>query len=129
MSLGESYSLSVAMLADQTRSWSDRIPSVFLLEIATSIENLQEKMSQATMRHLDGVAFESIDAEESLERIFKAATFPDVHRSMWIGPGPSKLILDRQLEHVQSVNAFIQASKVSSSLLFFGFSLLACSSE
>ena len=86
-------------------------------------------MSQATMRYLDGVAFESVDAEQSLERMFEAATSPDIHRLMWIGPGLSKLMLDRQLEHIQSANAFTQASKVSSSLLFVGVSLLRFSPE
>lgn len=119
MSLGESCSMSVATLADEARSWSDRIPSVFLLEIASSVENLQEKMSQATMRHLDGVAFESVNAGHSLERIFKAATSPDIYRSMWIGPGLNKLMLDRQLEHIQSASSFTQASKVRSPLVSF----------
>ena len=96
------------------RSWKDRIQSVFLFEIAISIDNFQEKMTRAAMRHLRGVTFEASGAEHTTELMFKVATSSEVSRSMWIGPGLSKALLDRQLEHIQSGHAFIQAFKVSS---------------
>ena len=86
---------------------------MFLFEIAVSIDNFKVKMARAAMRHLRGVALEATSAEQTTELMFKAVTAPENPRSMWIGPGISKALLDRQLEHIQSSQAFIQALKVS----------------
>ena len=95
-------------------SWQGRIPLILIFEIGTSIDLFQEKLSRATIRRLQGVSFEMKDAAETLEMMFRTATAPEESRSLYIGAGLLKMFLDRQIEHVQSVQAFMQSLKVSS---------------
>ena len=53
-----------------------------------------------------------MDAEESLELIFRAITAPDAERFLWLGPALSKMLLDRQTENIQSAQALIESCKV-----------------
>ncbi|KAL8694041.1 MAG: hypothetical protein Q9218_001219 [Villophora microphyllina] len=50
--------------------WMNRIPFVLLFAIKTSIEFFQEKLSQAAIRHLQGVQFEVAHIE--VDNIFRA---------------------------------------------------------
>lgn len=94
-------------------SWQDRIPFLLIFEIATSIELFQEKLSRQTICHLQGTAFEGRDASEILDVLFKSATTREGTKGLWIGSGASKLLLDRQTEHIPSANSFITSLKVS----------------
>ena len=102
----------LAEIIDIFRAWNDRISAIFIFDITISIENFQEKLPRATLRHLQGTVFESTDAEEILDLLVRAITSPDVHGQLRIGSALMKTIIDRQLEHIQSAHAFIQAVKV-----------------
>jgi len=93
-------------------SWQGRIPFVLLFEIATSVELFQEKLPRATIRRLQETAFETEDAAETLELMFESATMPRESRVLYIGPNVFKMLLDRQMEHTQSAQAFIGSLKV-----------------
>ena len=103
----------LAEIIDVLGAWNDRILAIFVFDITISVENFQEKLPQATLRHLEGTVFEATDAEKTLDLIFRASTSPDTHGKLWIGPVLMKTILDRQFEHIQSGYAFVQAMKVS----------------
>ena len=93
-------------------SWQDRIPFILIFEIATSIELFREKLSRQTIRRLRGESFETRNAIEILDVLFQAATTPDSSKSLWLGAATSKLLLDRQTEHVQSAKGLISGLKV-----------------
>ncbi|MCJ1310954.1 hypothetical protein MMC25_004623 [Agyrium rufum] len=109
----------LADLIDVFRSWKDRLPLVLLFEVATSTENFQQKLPQSILRHLTGTEFETMDAEESLELIFRAVTAPDVERSLWLSPALSKTLLDRQTQNIQSAQALIESCKYALMMHFF----------
>ena len=93
-------------------SWSDRIPFVLLFGIATSVELFQEKLSRETIRYLDGSVFDvqQVDVED----IFKA--FQSEPTTLLVGPGLSRIILQRQKDYIQSHSSFISALKVLTSV-------------
>ncbi len=102
-------------VADIKSSWSDRIPFVLLFGIATSVELFQEKLSRDTIRHLDGAAFDvqQVDVED----VFKA--FQSEQPALWVGPGLSRLILQRQKDYIQSQSTFMNSLKVRTAVLYF----------
>ena len=118
-SLNRSHSsnqVSAAILcgkvAEVKSSWSDRIPFVLLFGIATSVELFQEKLSRETIRYLDGSVFDvqQVDVED----IFKE--FQSEQTTLWVGPGLSRFILQRQKDYIQSHSSFINALKVMTSV-------------
>ena len=92
-------------------SWLDRIPFVLLFGVATSIDIFQAKLSRAAIRCIQGDQFDVEPVEASLERVFSDAVGPE--SLLRPGPALSKLLLDRQRDHVQSTQAFASALKVS----------------
>ena len=96
-------------------SWQDRINLALLIEIGTSVDLFQEKLSRQAIHKLRGTLFETKSATEVLDALFRCATSPDSSRCFWLGPGTSRLLLDRQTEHIQSAKDFISIQKVSSS--------------
>lgn len=94
-------------------SWSDRIPFVLLFGIATSVELFQEKLSRETIRYLDGSAFDV--QQVHIEDVFKA--FSSEETTLWMGPGLSRIILQRQKDYIQSHSSFINALKVTTTVL------------
>ena len=95
--------------ADLRSSWNDRIPLVLLFGIATSVELFQEKLSRETIRLLDGSAFDVQQLD--IENVFKA--FQSEQPTLWVGPGLSRVILQRQKDYVQSHSTFIDSVKVT----------------
>ncbi|MCJ1391720.1 hypothetical protein MMC18_004585 [Xylographa bjoerkii] len=117
-----SESLDGIVLADLIEvlsSWQGRIPFILVFEIGTSIDLFQEKLPRATIQRLQGTSFETKDAAETLELMFRTVTGPDESRSLYIGAGLLKMFLDRQMEHVQSVQTFIQSLKYTFMTHFF----------
>ena len=94
-------------------AWRDRIPFILLFGIATSVELFQEKLPKSTIRCLQGTKFDVARVEESLESVFTATTGETGCGPLWLGPGLSRVLLERQKDHVQSVQAFCMALKVS----------------
>lgn len=89
----------------------DRIPFLLLFGVATSVELFQERLSRAATRSLYGAQFDVEQTSSILETIFlKVIAGPDAPLSL--GPGILSSLMQRQNDHVQSVQAFIGALKV-----------------
>ena len=93
-------------------SWLDRIPIILILEIETSIDLFQEKLSRSTIRQLSGTVFEAEALGDALELVFRTATRKVDQSRLWIGASLSKMLLDRQRDYTQSIPAFIDGLKV-----------------
>lgn len=91
-------------------SWNDRIPFVLLFGIATSVNMFQEKLSRATIRHLQSVRFDV--AQLDIEDIFKKALYSNDSRHLWLGSGLSRAVIQQHKFYIQSVSAFSRALKV-----------------
>ncbi|TID16760.1 Origin recognition complex subunit 3 [Venturia nashicola] len=93
---------------EQLGIWSDRIPFVLFFGIATSVENLQERLSQSSIRYLDGRQFDVVQADDILEDIFFATTASRA-APLRLGAQLSHMLLERHREHLQSVRDFAAA--------------------
>ena len=100
-------------VADVKSSWKGRIPFVLLFGIATSVELFQEKLSTDTIRCLDGSAFDV--QQVGAEDVIKA--FQSKQPNLWVGPGLSRTILQRQKDYIQSHATLINSLKVISTVL------------
>ncbi|MCJ1397010.1 hypothetical protein MMC11_000202 [Xylographa trunciseda] len=109
----------LADIVEVLSSWQGRIPFILIFEIGTSIDIFEEKLSRAAVRRLRGTSFETKDAAETLELMFRTVTGPDESRSLYTGAGLLQIFLDRQMEHVQSVQAFIKSLKYTYMTHFF----------
>ena len=98
--------------ADKTSSWVDRIPFVLLFGISTSIDLFEEKLSQSTLKKLRGKRFDLAQIE--IDTLFKAAITSTHTKTVLLGSGFSRVILQRQRDHTQSSNDFIRTLKVIS---------------
>lgn len=92
--------------------WKDRIPFVLLFEIASSMDMFQEKLPRTTVRCIQGKAFETADASDTLELLFQTLTSPDRQFPLCFGPNLCGMFFDRQREYQQSAAAFMQGLKV-----------------
>ncbi|RAL63424.1 hypothetical protein DID88_003845 [Monilinia fructigena] len=100
--LGEAISLF--------NSWRDRIPFILLFGIATSVDLFQKRLSRAAARCLHGSQFDVGQTSATLETIFlKVIARSDA--PIKLGPGILSSLMERQNDHVQSVQAFIGALK------------------
>lgn len=88
--------------------WSDRIPFVPFFGIATSVDNLQDRLSQSSIRYLDGRQFDVVQADDILEDIFFATTGSRT-TPLRLGAQLSHMLLDRHRENLQSVQDFAAA--------------------
>lgn len=93
-------------------SWLDRLPVTLLIGIATSIDLFHERLPRTALRCLKGESFDVTKSEDVIERVYEhSAANEDV--VLRIGATLSDTILQRQRDHVQSVEAFNNALKVS----------------
>lgn len=102
-------------------SWLDRIPFVLLFGIATSVDIFQDCLPRTAVRCLQAQSFDVVKSESVLERVFEASTFGN-HVKLRVGPALSDMLLQRQRDHVQSIEAFVQALKVCLPLRLFPIS-------
>ena len=93
-------------LSDLYSSWLDRLPFVLLYGIATSAESLEERLSGKSLRYLNGQRFDVTQSDEIVERLFRA-TVAHPNTKPRIGATLCRRMLDRQKDHVQSVQDFI----------------------
>lgn len=90
----------------------DRIPFVLLFGIATSVDLFNERLSRAASRCLYGAQFDVEQTSAILETVFqKVIAGPEA--PLRLGPELVFCLLERQHDHVQSVQAFTAALKVS----------------
>lgn len=93
---------------------------MLLFGIATSVELFQERLTQAASRCIYGI---QVDVEQSsviIERIFQKAVASS-GATLRLGPTLLSILIERQQDHVQSVQSFIAAIKVSHCTFFFSF--------
>lgn len=105
------------MIANRNSSWMDRIPFVLLFGVATSLDLFHERLSRSASRFLDGVQFDVEQTSSLLERIFQKAVAGS-EAPLRLGSVLVSGLMERQLDHVQSVQSFIAALKVSSQAAF-----------
>jgi origin recognition complex subunit 3 len=89
----------------------DRIPFVLLFGIATSVELFHERLSRAASCCLFGAQFDVEQTGSLLERIFQKAVAGQ-RAPLRLGPLLVSALMERQQDHVQSVQSFIAALKV-----------------
>ncbi|KAF2270693.1 hypothetical protein CC78DRAFT_139011 [Lojkania enalia] len=97
-------------MIDLFHSWLDRLPFVLLFGIATSAESFEDRLSGNSLRYLKGQKFDVTQSDEIIEKLF-SATIASAHVSLRIGPNFSRRILDRQKDHVQNVQDFLDSLK------------------
>jgi origin recognition complex subunit 3 len=90
----------------------DRIPFTLLFGIATSVELFHERLPGAASRCLYGVQVDVEQTSSILERIFQSAV-ANSKASLRLGPELVASLMQRQHDHVQSVQSFIVALKVN----------------
>lgn len=94
-------------------SWRDRIPFVLLFGIATSVDLFHERLSRSASRFLDGMQFDVEQTSSLLERIFqKVVAGPEA--PLRLGSVLVSSLIERQRDHIQSVQSFNAALKVGS---------------
>ncbi|KAM3419532.1 hypothetical protein BST61_g2873 [Cercospora zeina] len=89
--------------------WQDRIRFAFLLNVATSVEFLQQRLSSAAIRSLDGRLFDAAVSTDEVEQVFEVLTSPE--SELWLGPNLASMILERQSEYIQSIDSLVQATR------------------
>ncbi|APA06906.1 hypothetical protein sscle_02g016760 [Sclerotinia sclerotiorum 1980 UF-70] len=113
VSFQDSEAFDSALLGDVISlfgSWLDRIPFVLLFGIATSVDLFQERLSRVATRSLHGAQFDVEQTSSILETIFlKVIAASDA--PIKLGPGILSSLMERQNDHVQSVQAFVGALK------------------
>ena len=87
--------------------WQDRIPFVCLLNVATSLDFLQQRLSRAAVRAVEGRLFDAAPSGDELEQVLDAALTTDAE--IWIGPNVVRSALERQIDYIQSVDSFVDA--------------------
>ncbi|OCL01814.1 hypothetical protein AOQ84DRAFT_328398, partial [Glonium stellatum] len=109
----DSEAFDAALLVEMIElfsSWLNRIPFVLLFGVATSSESFQDRLPGTALRRLRGETFNVKQANEILEKIF-CATIDGPGVSLRLGPNLSRRLLERQKDHIQSVQAFSDALK------------------
>jgi origin recognition complex subunit 3 len=83
---------------------------VLLFGIATSAESFEDRLSGKSLRFLEGEKFDVTQSDEIIEKLFRA-TIARTDVRLRIGPGLSRRILDRQKDHVQNIQDFVDGLK------------------
>lgn len=97
-------------VSDLCSSWLDRLPFILLFGIATSAENFEDRLAGKTSGFLEGQKFDVTQSDEIIERLF-GATVASTDARLRIGPNLSRRMLDRQKDHVQNVQDFVDGLK------------------
>jgi origin recognition complex subunit 3 len=84
---------------------------MLLFGVATSTENLQDRISQMAVRCLAGQEFDVMQSEEILEQIFFTCT-ADERSKIRLGSQLSQTLLQRHQENLLSTQDFIDAAQV-----------------
>jgi len=98
-------------------SWADRVPFVLLFGIATSLDLFRERLPGSASCLLDGVQFDVEQTSSLLERIFQKAVAGS-EPPLRLGSRLISGLMERQFDHVQSVQSFTAALKVSLQAVF-----------
>lgn len=89
--------------------WLDRIPFILLLGVATSVNALQQRLSRAAVKCLDGQLFDVAEPQRQMEMALHGLV--EGRPTMYPGPDLTNLILERQQDYIQSMDSFIHAAR------------------
>lgn len=98
------------MCTDYCSTWFDRIPFVLLFGIATSAESFEDRLAGRSLRYLEGQQFDVIQSDDMLEKVFRVAV-ANPNLGLRVGPLLTRRILERQKDHVQNVQDFVESLK------------------
>lgn len=87
--------------------WRNRIPFVLLLNLATSVDFLQQRLTQAAVKCLSGRLFDVAPSSDVLEQVLDAVTSSDA--PSYLGPIVMGAALERQSDYIQSIDGFVDA--------------------
>ena len=82
---------------------------MLLFGVATSLDNFHAKLSRSALRCLSGEQFDVVQSQEVLENVFWASV---IESTLRLGSGLSADLLERQKDHLQSVQSFTMSLKV-----------------
>lgn len=88
-----------------------QVPFALLFGVATSIENLQDKLPRASLRLINGQQFDVVQSDAVLENVFHQTT-ADPTTTLRLGPQLSRLLLDRSCDQIAGVEDFSDALQV-----------------
>ncbi|KAF2397608.1 hypothetical protein EJ06DRAFT_533220 [Trichodelitschia bisporula] len=126
---GEAFDASLlADVLELTHLWSNRIPFVVLIGLATSVENLHRRLPQSIVRVLQGRQFDIVQAEVLLERLY-CCSMIDSEPSLCIGPRLGTAILERIRLHTQNPQDFVDELQYAYMTHFFSNGLSVFLSE
>jgi origin recognition complex subunit 3 len=89
----------------------NRIPFVLLFGIATSIDLFRERLPRAATKCLFGAQFDVEQTSSVFESVF-LKVIAGSEAPLRLGPALVSSLIERQHNHVQSIQAFISALKV-----------------
>ncbi|TLS29417.1 hypothetical protein PpBr36_00202 [Pyricularia pennisetigena] len=91
-------------------SWRDRIRFVLLFGVGTSVELLQARLLRSTHRQLLGAQFDVVRTSTILDQVVRAC-LEQADGGVVLGPAFLAALLERQVEHVASVQMFVNSIK------------------
>lgn len=101
--------------------WQDRIPFAYLLNVATSVAFLQQRLSKAAVRSMTGTLFNVTSPADELEQIFDALT--SAEPSIWLGADLMQMLLERQHDYIQTIGGFVDSVQYAYMSAFYGNAL------
>ena len=118
----------IHVFSNFTSSWMDRIPFVLLFGIATSVELFHERLSRSASRCLSGTQFDVEQTSSILENVFLKVV-AGAKAPLRLGPVFVSSLMERQHNHVQSIQAFVSTLKVRAQQWIFYLSMHAYKSS
>ncbi|KAH6666636.1 origin recognition complex subunit 3 N-terminus-domain-containing protein [Halenospora varia] len=119
----EAFETSLIMdLISLFSSWLDRIPFVILFGVATSVELFQERLPKIASRYLQGIQIYVEQTSTVIEKVFEKAVANPL-ASLCLGPAIISTLMERQQDHVQSVQSFVAALKYAYMCHYYGNAL------
>ncbi|KAK6433639.1 Origin recognition complex subunit 3 [Oleoguttula sp. CCFEE 5521] len=96
-------------LVELLGSWRSRIPFVLLINVATSVDFLQQRLSRGAVQSLDGRLFDAVPSSTEVHQVFLALTDPNT--KLWIGPGLLASALERQSDFISSADGVVEMAQ------------------
>jgi origin recognition complex subunit 3 len=82
-----------------------------LFGIATSIEIFKDRLPKSAIRTIDGKQFDVVQSGDLFARAF-TSTVVGEDVGFRLGPSLANVLLQRQKQHIQSIEGFIEALQV-----------------
>lgn len=96
-------------LLEHLACWRDRIPFACLLHLATAVDSLQQRLSRAAVRSVEGRLFDAAPAQQEVEAVFSAITAGDA--TLWLGPSLASFALDRHADYLHDIGGLVDTVK------------------